>query len=467
MNPDSLDALIGALRERGFEVFVSVSMGPTFGARFRVMREILRLTGRGMSEADRAITHEEIILSSLAPEQSERVRERLMAVGGLSNLSFEMAHLYAFVPEHPRRGAQICEQLIVIGQRLELTRGQLGGWGPSEDLPVGEGGLLEAIDRQRARWADAGLGEAGSEVEILRRVSVRDERLEARICAAEPEAAAHEAAVYGDWLQSMGDPRGHAPSSVTEHAVHLFGPARNLIARRCSRCEWIGPMISTLSLAGMTTAPREPAFQLVQLLALPVCAGLRELELRVPFTDHPNPGEVIARSSCAASLRSLCVREAWSLSLVDTKFERLEQLEFSARHIDCMLLSAPVLRRLVLEFSWLPPALEYCFAGLDTPALEHFELALYLSDHWEHELGPLQPQLATVLKLPAFARLRTLTLRTLPGSAPYERGLAQVLERLPARGTLERIDLSRAALVPEARAELEEARSTLPELVLG
>jgi hypothetical protein len=49
---------------------------------------------------------------------------------------------------------------------------------------------------------------------------------------------------------------------------------------------------------------------------------------------------------------------------------------------------------------------------------------------------------------------------------PYHVGLAPILARLPARRTLEQIDLRGATLALQARAELEVVRSKLPELLL-
>jgi hypothetical protein len=491
---DSLDPLSRALRERGFELFVAVRIASPIESKISVIREVRMLTGVGLKEAKDAVEQEQIIIEALAPDQAERVSERLAAAGGHSALLLARAHLYAFVPEHARRGGQICERLTVVGQTLELARGQLDAWGEAQMIPVGDGELLAAVDRQRASWAAMGWCEAGSELEVLRRTNAREPQLESRICDAEGEALMHEAAVYGDWLLAQGDPRGLVASAalsldaaldddermqrssalrqiVAEHAVHLFGSVRALLdltplpsgpeMSPPVDLRWAGPSIVALKIAG---EPIEPLLE--RLFELPVCAGLRELALEPRLPEHSGLGELLARSPCASSLRSISLVGAPRLSFRDARFERLEQLEFSANQDGIGTLSVPVLRRLVLMLRYLPAQLEVCFVGLDAPQLEQFEFATHVYPDWDQESGPLQRQLVPVLRLSSFARLRVLTLRSVPGSLPYESGLAQILVQLPARPTLERIDLRAALLAPEARAELEAARSQLPELLL-
>jgi hypothetical protein len=483
---DSLDPLARALRGRGFELFVAVRIASPIESKISVIKEVRMLTGVGLKQAKDAVEQEQIILEALAPDQAERVSERLAAAGGHSALLLARAHLYAFMPEHPSRGAQICERLTVVGQTLELARGQLGAWTETQAMPVDDGELLAAVDRQRASWAAAGFYEAGNELEILSRVSAREEQLEARFCAAEGEAFVHEAAVYGDWLLAHGDPRGLVASAalsldaatddaerelrsevlaqiVAEHAVHLFGPARALL--ESIQLRWIGPSIAEVELGG------DPAGDLAhplleRLLALPACAGLRNISLVPHFATHPELAELLARSSCASSLRSISVVDGVRVAFADARFERLEQLHLDANELGFTALSVPALRRLALEFRHLPSQLEPCFVGLDAPQLEHFEFATQVYDYWDHHYGPLQSQLVEVLRSPTFARLRTLTLRSLSESLPYYSGIAQILAQLPARRTLERIDLRGAKLAPEARAELEAARPRLPELLL-
>lgn len=488
-HPDPLDPVARALRARGFELFVAVRIASPIERKISVIKEVRELTGVGLEQAKDAVELEQIILESLAPDQAERVSERLAAAGGHSALLLSRAHLYAFQPQHPRRGAQVCERLTVVGHTLELARGQIGAWTEPVERPLGDGELLAAIDHQCAVWAAAGWCEASSELELLRRVSARDEQLEARMREAEGEAFTHEAAVYGDWLQAQGDPRGLVASAalsldaavdddertqrssalaqiVAEHAVHLFGSVRTLLDMSPPvQLRWGGPMIVAAQLAGEPAGEREPSL-LERLLPLPIFAGLRTLALEPRMAEQVELADLLAHSPCASSLRSLCVAGAVRIVFTDARFERLEQLELAANELGIGTLSVPVLRRLALGFRYPPQQLAPCFAGLDAPRLEHFEFATQVYDFWDQNHGPLQRQLATLLQLPIFARLRSLTLRSLPGSPPYYSGLAQVFAGLPAKQTLERIDLRGATFTPDARAELEAARPQLPELLL-
>jgi ribosomal protein L7/L12 len=476
-----LDPLATALRERGFELFVAVRIASPIERKINVIKEVRALTGVGLKEAKDAVELEQVILESVAPDQAERVSERLAAAGGHSALLLARAHLYAFLPGHPRRGAQICERLTVVGRTLELARGQIGAYTEEVEWPVGDGELLTAIDRQRASWAAAGWCEAGSELELLRRVSARDEQLEVRMREAEGEGLPIEAAVYGDWLQAQGDPRGLVASAalsleaavddaqraqrsaeleqiVAEHAVHLLGPARVLLDMSPRvQLRWSGPSITTVKLGGEPAGELDHLVLLERLLALPACADVRTLALEPRFTELADLGELLAGSSCSSSLRSISVVGVMRAAFAHARFERLEQLALSGGELGVVGLSAPALRLLVLHFHYLPDQLEPCFAGLDAPRLEHFE---------DQHHGPLQRQLAVVLRAPTFARLRSLTLGSQPGSLPYYSGLAGLLTSLPTMGTLEHIDLRGASLTPEAHAELEAARSQLPKLLL-
>jgi hypothetical protein len=308
------------------------------------------------------------------------------------------------------------------------------------------------------------------------------------VCAAEGEAIVPEAAVYGDWLLAQGDARGHVASGalsldaasddeertrraaalaeiVTEHAGHLFGPARSLFDQHCMQLEWIGPMIASAKLTEVSGSEFDHLLMLERLLGLPVCAGLRTLVLQSRFTEHHELGDLIAHSRCASSLRSLSLFGGPRVSFADARFERLEQLELFTTEVGIGALSAPSLRRFVLELRFPLGQLPVNLARFDAPALEHFEFGTMTYDYWEQHEGPLHRMLGVVFEQPVFARLRSLTLRSLPSSLPYGAGLAQMLARLPARHTLERIDLREANLAPEARAELDAVRGG-PQLLL-
>ncbi|PRQ09145.1 ribosomal protein L7/L12 [Enhygromyxa salina] len=494
---DSVDPTIGqlarALDARGFERFVSVRVQAPARRKITTIKEVRILTGMGLKLAKDAVEQGQIILDAVPPSLAAHACERLGRFGATTSIEHAHAHRYAFAPSHDRRGEQVCERLSVIGVELVCTRGHLGAWGHNVATRPGDGGLealLEAIDRQRHRWAVAGLVEAGSEVEILSRVSARDRALELEMAETEPEGGALErtAAVYSDWLQAQGDPRGLVGAAalaldgaadperaqqrsrelarvVDEHAPHLLGPARGIIGHASLR--WAGPNITDAQLPTRdASGPLHANTLLERFLLLPVAAGLRRLTLAGSFTQHPALGDLLAGSSCATSLRALDLSELRRLTLHDACFERLRELSLDALELELEQVSTPALNALRVVLRFPGDDITSTFAGLDAPRLEHFEFGTQTYDYWDEHQGPLQRHLLATLQLPCFAKLRSLTLRSLGESLPYHTGLAQMLERIPAIATLERIDLREARIASGVRAEFEARRAQLPGLLL-
>jgi hypothetical protein len=496
---DSVDPTNGrlarALDERGFERFVSLRVRAPAQRKITTIKEVRTLTGMGLKLAKDAVEQGQIILAAIHPPLARRACERLERLGATPSIEHAHAHRYAFAPHQDRRGGQTCERLSVIGLELVCARGQLGAWGHSLASRPGDGGieaLIEAIDQQRARWAEAGLVEAGSEVEILSRVSARERQLEAQMIEADDQdrdrALSRVAAVYSDWLQSQGDPRGligaaalardNAPDpeqarqrardlerAIDEHASHLLGPARELIDH--ASLHWTGPSISAAQLPAHEGDSTLNANTLLErFMLLPVTASLHDLTLAGDFTQHPALGELLAAASCAASLRSLALSEIRRLVLHDASFERLRELSLDALDLDLERVSMPSLHTLRVVLRFPGDDIASTFAGLDAPRLEHFEFGTETYDYWDQHQGPLQRHLLTTLQLPCFAKLRSLTLRSLGESLPYQFGLAQMLERIPAIGTLEHIDLREAKIPSRVRAEFETRKTQLPRLLL-
>jgi ribosomal protein L7/L12 len=491
----SVDPTIGrlarALEARGFECFVSLRVHAPVRRKITTIKEVRTLTGMGLRQTKDAVEQGQIILDAIPPALAARACERLERIGAKPSVEHAHAHRYAFAPDHDRRGEQICERLSVIGVELVCARGQLGAWGRNVASRPGDGSidaLIAAIDQQRERWAAAGLVEAGTEIEILTRVSAREFELEAQIAEAQDLALARVAAVHGDWLQSQGDPRGlvgaaalafdAAPDPeqaqqrgrelermIDEHASHLLGPARAVIEHASLR--WVGPSIAAAQLPARDgDSSLHASILLERFLALPVTANLHALTLAGPFTQHPALGELLAGSSCAASLRTLELSEIRRLTLLDATFARLRELSLDALELELEQVCAPALRSLRIVLRFPGDDITSTFAGLDAPMLEHFEFGTETYDYWDQQQGPLQRHLFDTLLLPSFAKLRSLTLRSLGESLPYHTGLAQMLERIPANATLEYIDLRAAKIPSGVRHELEARRSQLPALLL-
>lgn len=488
----TIGRLARALDARGFERFVSLRVHAPVRRKVTTIKEVRALTGMGLRRAKDAVEQGHIILDAVSPTLAARACERLVRLGARPEVEHAHAHRYAFAPNHDRRGAQACERISVIGVELVCARGQLGAWGHSLASRPGDGeleALLEAIDQQRERWAAAGLVEAGSENEILSRVSARELDLEAQMATAELEddALGGVAAVYGDWLQAKGDPRGlvgaaalaldaapdpeHAQQRgrelrrlVDEHVSHLLGPARGVVGH--AKLRWVGPCIADAQLPKQGGNSHHANTLLERFLLLPITTSLHTLTLSGCYTQHLALGELLAGSSCAASLRALGLSELRRLTLRDAKFERLRELSLDALELEIEQVSMPALRSLRIVLRFPGDDITSTFAGLDAPKLEHFEFGTETYDYWDQYQGPLQRHLLATLQLPSFTKLRSLTLRSLGESLPYHTGLAQMLERIPAIATLERIDLSEAKIPSGVRAEFEARRAQLPNLLL-
>jgi hypothetical protein len=465
----TLASLDGALRERGFEPSFAVRLTDMGARKIAVIKEVRTLTNWGLKQAKDAVEGLATILVEVSRERAEAAAERLEGVGASVAIELATAMLYAFDPADPRRGDQLLERARVVGLGVAFEPGTLGAWtlAPLE-VHADEAELLAAIDERRRMWARQGKREASREAAVLASVAAREVELEDRLRASEGEARAREAAVYGDWLQSCGDPRGllaAAPTPaqrerlVSEHASHLLGPARALLER--VELRWCGPIVDALLLDDV----RDDALaeQLDSLLAAPACACLRSLSLGVHGL-----GDRLAAAPCAAGLRELQLRWANGFALRGDSFARLERLTITGGTFMLGPARLPALRELDLHLEPVLAPLTGWFGELEAPALEHLRLFGRTYDYWDQNFGPLQSELLAILRQPAFARLRTLAIATNhdEDAIPMTAGLADSLAGLPAIATLERIDLSKAALRPECRAELERARTRLPGLVL-
>ncbi len=198
------------LRRRGLEPRLSVRAGLPTRLHPQLASRITELTGMKLGCAYEALRGRQLVLSSVPPAQAMAAAVEIQRLGGLVKIELGLIERYAFVSEHPSRGTQTCERLAIHEGDLILTEGLLAG--PFESRMLLRGAyvsqLLAGFDGERARWAAAGMVEVADELELLQRVSAREPRLEAALCEAEGEAFHEAAAVYGDWLQNHGEPRG-------------------------------------------------------------------------------------------------------------------------------------------------------------------------------------------------------------------------------------------------------------------
>lgn len=478
---DAARKLVQELRTRGLEPRLSVRAGVRARAQPGLAATVAELTGTHPEQARALVRDRQIVLDSAPPELAMAMANRIEKAGGL--VEFELGHVerLAFVPEHPLRGMQPCERLIMRGRDLALSHGPLAR--PTQVVALVERGfvhqVLTAFDRERGRWASTGMREIGGEAELLECVSARDATLEAELRTAKNRSFFEVAAVYGDWLQHHGDPRGLVATAslalrragddtreqaaqelsriVDEYASHLLGSLVHVLSPDALR--WLGPVLTAARLSDATTRPEVAELHLLEgLLGLPVSVTLRELVLAGRFVRIPELFATISRSACASSLRTLSLQGANDMRMAGGHFERLQWLALGnvSGELVCEL-RLPALRRLSLEFAEARslPDLRAAFVGLDAPKLDQLDLRV----EGPARRGSLLPALEELLSLPSFARLRSLALGSRSGGFD---GLDEVLPRLPVAATLERLDLDRAVFRDATRTRLAER---MPKLV--
>jgi hypothetical protein len=461
--------LVEALRERGLKITLAVRIADPGRTKIQVIRVVRELTRWGLGECKHAVDHCATIFTGVDLVQAETLAARLREAGASIDVGIDTPCFYEFDPADPRRGDQPLERLRVVDLGLTREHGRLGSWTPGHPVAFGVQELLATIDEQQQALARAGKRHATSELEVLEQLSAREPTLEDRLRRSDAEARRREAVVYGDWLQAQGDPRGLLASVaedrvelerlVDEHASHLFGPSRELL--RGAAWTWCGPVLDTLTLLPDVKheRPQPTCAQLAELLALPTCACLRVLALEQSIASDSALGEVLAAASCASGLRELRVDRADALALTGDSFELLERLTLRGR-VTLGPAKLPALRRLVVGLEVPLAPLAASFTGLEAPSLEHFGITVRAHDYWDHNYGPMQTALFELLSQSSFARLRSLKV----AAGPLFVGFADLLARLPAIATLERIDLRHAEMNQDCRAELARLRDRLPGL---
>jgi hypothetical protein len=451
------------------------------------------MTGTNLRRARAIVRDRPLIVDAAPPGLALAAAVQIERTGGLVEFELGRIERFAAIEGHPLRGLAPCERLTIRGGALTLTRGALAEVGEVVTL-IARGTpsqLFAGFEGERARWAAAGLLDVGSEAELLRRLGAHEPRLEARLRAAPREAYFDRAEIYGDWLQAHGDPRGLVASAslalarvsdprardsaiatltqiVGAHASHLLGSLVHELEP--AALAWLGPGLVRAKLTpatvrrdqGQGAPPRivaarvpgttaEDTAQLEQLaylgplalldrlLALPVSATLRELELADEFVNHAQVPASLAAAACASGLERLDLAGAVDLRLTGAGFAKLRRLTLTRVRGELVCaLQAPALRRLSVEFDEGWPDLDASLADLDAPRLR--QLDLRLRSRTGAHAGSLAPALEALLTRPSFARLRSLILTGPP--AAFE-GLEQALARTPAAQTLERVEFPR------------------------
>lgn len=308
---------------------VSAEAAPTT---IEVVREFM---GVGLRRAREVVQTNGVLLEYATAAEARRIVARFAEIDVQIEVEPTSRPRYAYAPEHAERGDQRIARLRVDGRDVAVDEGQLGRWEVdsldahlaslakgrgqthgSEDAARAHGSLVEA------RWRREGLALADSEIAIVEACSAREPALEAALREHPEDAQAH--LVYGDWLQRQGDVRGQlvalqceaardpeGPSATAEqalrreHASHLFGPLSTVAERvveSWSRGFVDAAFVGAESWSRTTGGPLEV---LDALLRLPVCARLQSLGLTKALAEHPELPATLMASPVAAQLRHL------------------------------------------------------------------------------------------------------------------------------------------------------------------
>jgi len=491
--------LAAALQARGFGLTHDLVLTDPGPRKIPVIKAVRALVWIGLKDAKDLVEGCGTVVHAVEHGIAAVAAAALVEAGAQTQTRLASATLVGFDPRDPAGAEQALERLRVDGRGLSLAvdRGVLGQWSLAEPRGFAtDAELIAAIDRRLAAWAEAGRRGVARELDVLDSFTARDPATEERLRSNTATERLDEAEVYGDWLQVRGDIRGRlaaltlarpSPAAdaelgllVHDHAAALFGPARDLLAG--AQLGWLGPILDTLELP-LEAHQRAGPDALTELLELPICACLRALTIAHPFADFQALAPLIAASPCAPGLRALIFHgppvrvavgssdpAAWrtcKLALpedVCARFERLERLELWGANVGLGPARLPALRELCLDTRLLHRHHYGELSGLELPRLEQLELHVSSTDDDRSTLATLAMTVIELLRVPAFARLRVLSL--VSDSVPLGAGFAAELAQLPVAATLERLDLRRAVLDPLAEAELRAARGLLPGLLL-
>ncbi len=449
----------------------------------KLMRQV---TGVGLAEAKDIVEQQQVFARGLEHDAAAQIVARFVSEAGSEvELIEEAEHLYAFDPRHPQRGDQPLARLRWHGLALACERGQLGEWTREHEERFADAAARDrAIADERERWAEQGLETAADELDIVRRTSAREPRLEQAI--RESDWADDAATVYADWLQRQGDPRGlvaaldlaraRAPEqrdeleraiadALQQHRAHLFGPLHGFETGVRFRW-WAGQVIGIeIDAHGRKRKPLPIGDDelVTTLLSLPICACLRSLRVSSTAAAAADFASLLANADplLLAGLRELALTPAYpsvSFSAWDLT-PALERLELFGATIPPIQLAR--LRELELTL-WRPETASEALREGGLPSLRsltlHFNSEFLHSDEWIDV--PLRGGLNDLLALPIIASLETFAL-TSEGD-PWPLWIVDAL--LGARGlsTIERVDLRGVSFEDDALARLGEAHEQRP-----
>lgn len=453
-------------------------------SRMSAIELVREFVGVGLRAAKEVVETRGIILDNVSAAEARRVAERFAMIGAEVEVERVWEHVYAYAPGHPQRGDQPLSRLRAGELELVVDHGPLGAIEHGDPQRF----VNELLTRARAnaqleRWAADGLQLANSELGVLEAVSERDATLEAELRERPDDVETH--LIYGDWLQSRGDPRGqlvqlqhaiaNAPSRAVEaelrvrerqlmreHGGHLFGPLRPIADAVVVR--WSLGFIDTAFVGAVGGA--SPVAGLMQvlhdLLRLPIAARTRSLGLTSALLRRPQLESLLCSSDVVASLRELELGDHLlgpgsarsepmpGFGRLWSHLRKLRKLKLHCDRPPLRSLYSETLEHLALHVLSLPDTLAEPFVDGRLPRLRTLTLDLASADR----ISPAT--FANLLALPEFDGVTELNLQLPNHLIPH--ALANTFASIPRLASLELLDLSRCVVDAPAMHAIVDAR---------
>lgn len=465
------------------------------GAAPLLATELVReFMGIGLRAAKELVETRGVILDEVSAADARRVAARFAAIGAEVEIEQTWRHSYAYDPRDSRRADQPIKRLRAGVSELAIDQGQLGALGPGAPQAFADAASLERrVAAQLEHWRERELLVAASEIEVLEALSARNVELEAKLREDPSDLANH--LIYGDWLQSRGDPRGqlvalqHALAAAEgtpaaaelrarereyrrQHLSHLFGPLRRVAD--VVTVSWSLGFIDAAFIG--SSAPPLPT--LAALLRLPVAARLRSLGLTTKLLWHPRLEQVLCQSEVTTGLRELELGDhihrgqqlepPLNFSRLWTQLRSMRKLTICHERPPLRSLHSSTLEHLELRMLGLPDPefveeLRESGPRASDSHTRHFVAGrlprlrtLTLDFESAEDMSPVA--FADLLALPEFDGVTELNLR-LPANRPVPVAVAKILASIPRLSLLERLDLSGCVVDERGMEALLHARS--------
>jgi len=363
---------------------------------------------------------------------------------------------------------------IIDGELLRTRSGAAGSRGREKDLACRD---YWDAHRQRTQAIQRRLEEGYLPADRGVRMA-RNPELEAEILAAPDDS--ERWLVYGDWLQSAGDPRGelialdhaiasgnapaNAPAARQEllarHADFLLPPAlQDQMERLPVNASWRLGFLDALRLAGTDDGAGSFEASVLEILRHPSARFLRELV--IGSTEDHDYGGVVRQIAAAPPplLRGLHLADftcddcelSWSalgdVSPLYPALPRLEWLILRGGSMELGHIRLPALRRFEVQTGGLSAASVWAIAAADWPELRELRVWFGQAGYGAGgDLAGIEPILAGV-NLPHLENLGLM-------NAEFADAICQALPDAPVLRQLKVLDLSMGTMTDADAARL-------------